>query len=535
MKIKKYIAKTFQEGKLLILEELGDDAIILSSRTTPIDANGETNIEIIAGINETDDNTSENKDSELKDITDNIISKNNNSSLNSHTNQSDSQNKLDRQKANRLLDNYNRENQTKDFNTTFNKDLTKDNKLPLDKNKGDLLSKLENLAKPLSNIINKIEESAKDSQSKNNSFEKNHISSKMDNEDSREYYINSKIEESYKNNKISSIDLSFITSTNSDLSEIKKSIKNIENIERYKNSNLLSSTHQKLYNELLDADFSSYYSMELLGIATQNLYRNIQTHIKNMIFESVSNSQKDNKTIDNNNKAEINNLNIFAQVNDYNLLKREIIEQFKDTLSFGNLIQQSKKQQRIIFVGPSGSGKTSALIKLAIVTKLMYNSKILIISADSYKVGGIEQLQTLSSIAAVTFKSAFTNVELQKILIEANEYDFVFIDTSGKSPKDDLYLKEISDFMKVAIPTTTFLVQNATVNIKTFNKVLDNFKIFNPSSIILSKIDETESIGSIISAIKDKNFKLSYVTNGQQIPDDIEPANLNLILSKIFK
>lgn len=553
MKIKKYIAKTFQEGKLLILEELGDDAIILSSRTTPIDANGETNIEIIAGINETDDSNSDSENSNDSDLNTNAssissnLSNNISSNQSSLTKQTDNLNKQDKQRANRLLDNYNRENNRENQTS----DIVKENKLPLDKNKGDLLSKLENLAKPLSNIINKIEESAKDSQSQylknQQSSQTSSLSSKIDNEDSREYYINSKIEESYKNNKISSIDLSFITSTNSDLSEIKKSIKNIENIERYKNSNLLSSTHQKLYNELLDADFSSYYSMELLGIATQNLYRNIQTHIKNMIFESVSNAQKENALKDNktneSKKVEINNLNIFAQVNDYNLLKREIIEQFKDSLSFGNLIQQtnqqanqqSKKQQRIIFVGPSGSGKTSALIKLAIVTKLMYNSKILIISADSYKVGGIEQLQTLSSIAAITFKSAFTNVELQKILIEAKDYEFVFIDTAGKSPKDDLYLKEISDFIKVAIPTTTYLVQNATVNIKTFNKVLENFKIFNPTSIILSKIDETESIGSIISAIKDKNYRLSYVTNGQQIPDDIEPANLNIILSKIFK
>lgn len=552
MRIKKYISKTFQEGKLLILEELGEDAVILSSRTTPIDSNGESNIEIIAGINE----ESASKES-IENISDNeIISPSsseqdqinfkytnpNNQTENKNTESNKERASTRPNNLNDILNSY-RNSSKSNLETTENN--INENKAK--KTTNDLMSRLESLAKPISNIINKIEEKPNSNQNiEKNNNELNNGDYKY-NDYSRDYLINNRIQESYSGKNISNIDLSFITTTNADLSEIKKILRNLETIERYKNSNLLSPTHQRLYKELIDAEINDIYALEILGVATQNLYKNIQSHLKNMIFESVSNfnnnaeNSSNNSNNSNNNNQNSNQINsgfngsnIFTTVNDYTLLKREINTILVDNLNFGSHLHPSKKQQRIIFVGPSGSGKTSALIKLAIITKLLHNSKILIVSADSYKVGGVEQLQTLSAIASINFKSAFTNQELQKVLLDASDYEFVFIDTSGKSPNDPNYMKEIRDFMNISQPTTSYLVQNATTNFKTFKKILENFSIFKISGLILSKIDETESIGNILYLLKESNLNLSYFTNGQQIPDDLEPASSSKLISFIF-
>ena len=163
MRIKKYISKTFQEGKLLILEELGEDAVILSSRTTPIDSNGESNIEIIAGINE----ESASKES-IENISDNeIISPSNseqdqiNFKYTNPNNQTENKNTESiKERAstrpnnlNDILNSY-RNSSKSNLETTENN--INENKAK--KTTNDLMSRLESLAKPISNIINKIEE-----------------------------------------------------------------------------------------------------------------------------------------------------------------------------------------------------------------------------------------------------------------------------------------------------------------------------------------------------------------------------------------
>jgi|GEM_PF-879524 len=507
MKIKKYIARTFQEGKNLILEELGDEAVILSSRTTPLDINGESNIEIIAGINESSDSND--------DKTENTQNTNKQSGDIDNSNNFNS---------------YNTNNNLSKSNEKINNNLSKPNFTKRDN--PDFLTRLENFTRPLSSIINKNE-------SQNNVKSKE---SKFNNELNNNEFNNNKFNNSNSSseqNSISKIDLSFITSTNSDLSEIKKSIKTLENNSKYRFSSLFSSTHLRLYKELLDADFEESYVLELISLSTQNIHRILQANIQKNIFDLISKTQSNSQT---DSSIEYTNLsnksskpNLFVDVNDYNILKNEIKHLIIEDITFAKNLETSDKQQRLIFVGPSGSGKTSALIKLAIITKLIYNAKILIIAADSYKVGGLEQLQTLSSIANLPFKSAMSNTELQRVLLDAKDYDFVFIDTSGRSPKDESYLKEIKDFINISQPTNTFLVQNSTINLKTFKKVLKDFNIFKSTNLILTKIDETESIGSILSILKESNLPLNYITNGQQIPDDIEPATKELILDLIFR
>ncbi|MPN25537.1 Flagellar biosynthesis protein FlhF [bioreactor metagenome] len=122
--------------------------------------------------------------------------------------------------------------------------------------------------------------------------------------------------------------------------------------------------------------------------------------------------------------------------NDFTQALNEAKRLLLTKLSFTNPIAKIDSKQIVSFLGPTGSGKTTTLIKLAIVCKLLHKFRILIVSTDTYKVGGSEQLQTLASISGIAFTVAYTPAELRKIVNEETKYDMIMIDTVGRNPNN---------------------------------------------------------------------------------------------------
>ena len=123
-------------------------------------------------------------------------------------------------------------------------------------------------------------------------------------------------------------------------------------------------------------------------------------------------------------------------INDYKLILTEVQKRILEKIQFANPIKESPVRQIISFYGATGGGKTTSVIKLAIIYKLLYNSKVLIVSADTHKVGGIEQLQTLASISVIAFSAAYNPEELREIVKKENIYDLILIDTPGCNPNN---------------------------------------------------------------------------------------------------
>ncbi|MBI5325368.1 MAG: hypothetical protein HZB41_08890 [Ignavibacteriae bacterium] len=190
-----------------------------------------------------------------------------------------------------------------------------------------------------------------------------------------------------------------------------------------------------------------------------------------------------------------------------------------------------RENKRIIsaFIGPTGSGKTTSLIKLALVSKLLLKSNVLVISADANKVGGAEQLQTLASVSSIPFLSVNTHLELKNIIEQEQSRDFIFIDTAGASPNDNEGIEKIAQMMKESKPDNIYLVQSVTMSGSSFLKSLSEFSNMNPDSLILTKFDEAPNIGEIIMALKENQIPVSYITTGQKIPEEIEPASRKAI------
>lgn len=186
-----------------------------------------------------------------------------------------------------------------------------------------------------------------------------------------------------------------------------------------------------------------------------------------------------------------------------------------------------------ILLGPTGSGKTTTLVKMAVMTKISYNSNVLIVSADTYKVGGSEQLQTFASIAGIPYIAVYSPNELKGLLSKESSYDYIFIDTVGVSPRIKEHYDNLDDMVKNSKPDNIFLVQSATSSTNNFKFVLRYFLKFGINGLILTKVDEVDSIAPLVGYLTSIDLPLAYITNGQRIPQDIELASKSF-LSKIL-
>ena len=224
--------------------------------------------------------------------------------------------------------------------------------------------------------------------------------------------------------------------------------------------------------------------------------------------------------------------------NDFNQAIGEARKVILNRLQFANPIAKINSRQIITFLGPTGTGKTTSLIKLAIVCKLLHKSNILIVSTDTYKVGGVEQLQTLASISGITFTTAYSPEELSKIIKEENKYNIIMIDTVGRNPNNKEEMKGIAGFQNAITPDLTYLVLSATTSELSLINAIEKYEqIVNDKekiSAIVTKVDEAAGLGNIVSALNKQNLQLSYFATGQAIPDDIEPATNEKLNDYLF-
>ncbi len=183
----------------------------------------------------------------------------------------------------------------------------------------------------------------------------------------------------------------------------------------------------------------------------------------------------------------------------------------------------------VVTSGKGGVGKTTTIAKLATAMHVLGELKVLLISADTYRVGGAEQLETIAAIAGIPFYAVYSSQELRQILMKETSVDCVFIDTVGRNPRHAGHVQEIKAYMEAAAPDRTFLVQSATVSESTFRQTVEKFGVVHTTDLIVTKLDETPVVGPVVSGLHTHALPLAYFTTGQSIPDDIEPASRKLL------
>ncbi|OLN33488.1 flagellar biosynthesis protein FlhF [Desulfosporosinus metallidurans] len=188
------------------------------------------------------------------------------------------------------------------------------------------------------------------------------------------------------------------------------------------------------------------------------------------------------------------------------------------------LIQPGLDKPRIVaLIGPTGVGKTTTIGKLAAGFSIVDKRKVALITADTYRVAAVEQLKTFGEIIGVPVEVVMTPSGLSEALERHADKELIFVDTAGRSPHHELHMSELRAFLDEARPDFTMLVMSATTQSADQLRIYQRFEGLT-THLIFTKLDETGSAGSLLNLLGQTTLPTAYLTNGQNVPDDIEAA-----------
>ena len=185
---------------------------------------------------------------------------------------------------------------------------------------------------------------------------------------------------------------------------------------------------------------------------------------------------------------------------------------------------KSRKRKIAALLGPTGVGKTTTLAKIAAQCVLEKGISTAFITADTYRISAVEQLKTYADILGLPIAIVYTPDELKEAIQKFRQKQLILIDTAGRSQHNRRQMAELKDFLAVNQNIEKYLVLSATTKNEDAKDIVDKFSVCKPDKVIFTKTDETKSLGIILNILRRKEMRLSYLTNGQSVPDDIVPA-----------
>jgi flagellar biosynthesis protein FlhF len=191
--------------------------------------------------------------------------------------------------------------------------------------------------------------------------------------------------------------------------------------------------------------------------------------------------------------------------------------------------------QVVALVGPPGSGKTTTLVKLAVAYGLKSRRPVQLISMDTWRVGGAEQLRSYAAILGVGFAALETPGALARAIEEHRHKGLVLIDTPGQSARDMWAGEDLAAFLAACPEVDTHLTLTASMKAADLRRAVERYERFRPAKLLFTRVDETRSMGTILNEAVRTAKPISFLTNGQQIPEDLVEASregiLDLVLS----
>jgi len=217
-------------------------------------------------------------------------------------------------------------------------------------------------------------------------------------------------------------------------------------------------------------------------------------------------------------------------------VKKEFAERLSQIIpiSGGVDFNHNEKQQIVALVGPTVVGKTTTIAKLAAVASVLNRCKVGLISIDAYRIAAYEQLKTYAEIIGLPVELALSPQGAQDAINTYTDRDMIFVDTVGRSPNHQIHMAELRSYIQAIRPTEVHLTLSATVKFEDLVRIVDRYKELVINKTIFTKLDETVSLNTLVNGAYYTKYPLSYFSTGQDVPDDIEVANIERIAALLL-
>ena len=192
----------------------------------------------------------------------------------------------------------------------------------------------------------------------------------------------------------------------------------------------------------------------------------------------------------------------------------------------------------VALVGPTGVGKTTTVAKLAAGFRIQARRRVGLVTIDTFRIAAVQQLKAYAEIMDLPMEVVEQPQQMKHAIDRLGDVDLVLIDTAGRSPRSDARIEQLVELLRAAQPDETHLVLSATSSPSAIESVIHGFAPVRPTSAILTKLDETSQTAGALSALvtspDNRAMPLSYLTNGQQVPDDIAVADADVLLERLL-
>ncbi len=212
----------------------------------------------------------------------------------------------------------------------------------------------------------------------------------------------------------------------------------------------------------------------------------------------------------------------------------------KMILKFGKttrITEAKKRPKAVYFIGPTGVGKTTTIAKIASRFTVEQKKKIALLTTDTYRIVAAEQLKTYADILEVPIRVIYSIEEIEHAFSDFRDYDYILVDTAGHSHYNEEQRQAIGQFIHAAddkVEKEVYLVMSATTKYRDMISIADAYSEVTEYKLIFTKLDETTALGNLFNLRMRTNAEMSYVTTGQNVPEDIEPFNPQGVVKQLL-
>lgn len=220
----------------------------------------------------------------------------------------------------------------------------------------------------------------------------------------------------------------------------------------------------------------------------------------------------------------------------YQSLKESLHAVIAAQLPTSGGIRVTPGERRVVaLVGPTGVGKTTTIAKLAANFRLRDKQRVGLVTVDTYRVAAVEQLRTYADIIDLPMEVVSTPREMREAMDRLSDLDLVLVDTAGRSPRDQVKIQELKSMLGEASADEVTLVLSCTTGARNLLTTARQFAPAGVTSLLYTKLDEATELGCLLPCTQESGLPISYVTDGQNVPDDIQVADASRLAQRVME